>query len=103
MPSKAGISAAPQHSAALTIMLARECCQSQESFLFDGAQRADQAANLNHRAGVSTLLKHLVKTSGAKPGILPKGFLNEVEIGSGGFRATGRASIKAMSFDRSPN
>src|SRR5262249_5243602 len=46
---------------------------------------------------------HLVKTSGAKPGILPKGFLNEVEIGIGGFRAAGRASAKAMGFDRGPN
>src|SRR5262245_27126590 len=35
-------------------LLARECCQSQESFLFDGTQRADQTANLNHRAGVAT-------------------------------------------------
>src|SRR5262249_14813868 len=84
-------------------LLARECCQSQESFLFDGTQRADQTANLNHRAGVATLLKHLVKTSGAKAGILPKGFLNEVEIGIGGFRAAGRASAKAMGFDRGPN
>src|SRR5262249_24782432 len=84
-------------------LLARECCQSQESFLFDGTQRADQAANLNHRAGISTLLKHLVKTSGAEPEILLKGFLNEIEIRIRGFRATGRDSTKAMSLDCSPN